>query len=139
MIYDQNTNYFLSDEAVDAIDRLISEVASVESDREPLLGDESKYEGEELEIVKVIHQSVRFQNEGDEDSYMALLATNSGLNFPSGKVRHIEILEIAPNQTNENSVVVTVRIRLEGDVDVYSDGFYVLNKEGAAWKILDKD
>ncbi|WP_309119065.1 hypothetical protein [Paenibacillus sp.] len=106
---------------------------------EAIYADESKYGGEELKLIQTINRSVRFQNEGDQDGYMSLLAENSNLGFPSRKVQKIEVVGIRLHTPKELSAIVTTRTWLEGDGDVYSDGFYLLSKEEEEWRIVDKD
>ncbi|TLS51353.1 hypothetical protein FE782_14645 [Paenibacillus antri] len=101
--------------------------------------DESKYVGEELKLIQTINRSVRFQNEGDQDGYMSLLAENSNMGFPASKVRKIEVVGIRLHTPKELSAIVTTRTWLEGDGDIYSDGFYLLSKEEEEWRIVDKD
>ncbi|SDS89915.1 hypothetical protein SAMN05444162_2554 [Paenibacillaceae bacterium GAS479] len=100
--------------------------------------DESQYEGEELALVKLLNQSTKYRNEGDEAKYLALISDDP----------HTPITQMNPNK------IIEIRIDGIGDISdtmgtiqasVTTEGTpqgtrtYVFHKANGQWKIYDID
>ncbi|MEK4438982.1 hypothetical protein [Paenibacillus sp. FSL K6-2862] len=100
--------------------------------------DESKYEGEEQELVKLLNLSTKYRNEGDETAYMALISDepNTPINqMNSKKIADLKIDSI--DGVTETQGTISATVTTEGDSP--GSTMYVFHKINGEWKIYDID
>ncbi|GKU79183.1 hypothetical protein [Paenibacillus sp. L3-i20] len=110
----------------------------------PTYIDEANYEGDELEVIKVINLRVKYIWEENESDYMKLLYKDSMVsNFPSDKIVGISLrdtISITEQKYVYQAVVQVMQKRLDSTAEQIS--VYVLLKtkeENASWTIQDID
>ncbi|MEX1030065.1 MAG: hypothetical protein WDZ91_08485 [Paenibacillaceae bacterium] len=105
--------------------------------KEPEYIDESLYEGDDLEFVKLINLSVQYINSEDETAYKGLLSSDTGIGtMPNRKVQKVELLGIG-DVTETQAAVRTNWWMDENDTSEF--GIYVFRKEQNVWRIYDID
>lgn len=110
----------------------------------PTYLDESKYQGEELEIIKLINLRIQYLWEGNEESYMKLIYEQSPLiNFPAYKLEKASLRsDISFKEQSKiiQAVIGVEEVRLGEDEE--RNYVYVFSKrkeEGAKWGYQDID
>lgn len=104
---------------------------------------EDKYTGDELDIVRLINQRIKYLQEENESEYMKLFYTDSPINGMSKfKLRAVRLTEDISIQQQKQAVVALARAE-----DVVSTGetfnsqyvFIKSKRTHDEWKILDID
>ncbi|MFB5676426.1 hypothetical protein ACE3NQ_08495 [Paenibacillus terreus] len=98
--------------------------------------DESKYEGDELKLVKLIHLSTKYRNEGNEQEYLKLFDSVTITSLPSSKITGIQIDKI--NFMSEKVGSVRTIVQYENSTEP-SIAAYTFNKKENEWFITDID
>lgn len=114
-------------------------VRSAERAAGPLV-DESIYEGDALEIAKLINLSIKYRNEGDAAAYRKLFGPGFNMNElqPNAqKVKEMQIADIHYSEKDGASIVYPM-IKREGVADIWMPGYALLKKDGK-WFIYDID
>ncbi|MCM3785410.1 hypothetical protein M3231_20770 [Neobacillus mesonae] len=97
--------------------------------------DESLYEGEELELIKLVNLSVQYRNEGNEEKFKNLLSTNSAIiSINKNEISDIEIHAIG--DITDTQAVIEANVTTQGITNLT---IYVFLKENGSWKIADID
>jgi len=100
--------------------------------------DESKYTGDELALVNVLNQSIKFRNEGNETEYMALISDEPDTPINQMNTKKIEDIQVDHiGDISEKMGTIQATITTEG----VSPGstIYVFHKVNNVWKIYDID
>ncbi|MEF3351931.1 hypothetical protein PV403_01965 [Paenibacillus sp. GYB006] len=106
--------------------------------------DESKYTGDELEIVRLINQRAQFLREGNEEEYLTLFTEDRPVSqIPNYQIQELVIEDKIAVQEQKQIYQAACRIR-EIHIDkAESSRGYVFKKDKqdaqAAWKIADID
>ncbi|OWR30048.1 hypothetical protein CDO73_13330 [Saccharibacillus sp. O23] len=114
-------------------------VRSAERAAGPLV-DESIYEGDALEIAKLINLSIKYRNEGDAAAYRKLFGPGSNMNElqPNAQpVKEMQIADIHYSEADGASIVYPM-IKREGETELWMPGYALLKKDGK-WLIYDID
>lgn len=110
---------------------------------EPLYLAEEEYQGDELEIIKLMNLRMKYLWEENESDYMALIDENSPLGFsPKYKIKEIKLLRniVVQEQKNIFQAVVSVNEARYDDQEYnYTYVFRKNKEEGSTWKIADID
>lgn len=114
-------------------------VRSAERADGPLV-DESIYEGDALEITKLINLSIKYRNEGDAAAYRKLFGPGSNMNELQPDAKPVEEMQIADIHYSEKdgASIVYPMIKREGDTGLWMPGYALLKKDGK-WLIYDID
>lgn len=111
--------------------------------KEPLYLAEEDYQGDELEIIKLMNLRMKYLWEENESDYMALIDENSPLGFfPKYKIKEIKLLRniVVQEQKNIFQAVVSVNEARYDDQEYnYTYVFRKNKEEGSTWKIADID
>lgn len=100
--------------------------------------DESSYEGEELELVKVLNKSIKYRNERNENEFMALIS-----NEPDTPIKQMNLKKVINIQIDrigdisDTTGVIQALITTENAPQ--SSTMYVFHKINGQWKIYDID
>ncbi|MBD7966765.1 hypothetical protein [Paenibacillus gallinarum] len=106
--------------------------------------DESKYTGDELEIVRLINQRAEYLWEGNEEEYLTLFTEDRPVSqIPNYQIQELVIEDEIAFQEQKQIYQVACRIK-EIHIDkTESSRGYVFKKDKqdaqAAWKIADID
>ncbi|NGZ77629.1 nuclear transport factor 2 family protein [Saccharibacillus alkalitolerans] len=114
-------------------------IGGIERSQGPM-ADETKFTGEQAEIVKLINASTRYRNEGDASAYQKLFAPNAQMGVLEdhpGKVAETLIANVR-NPNESDTVIVNVRQRYE-EAKKVTNPAYALRKEDGRWLIVDID
>lgn len=110
---------------------------------EPLYLAEEDYQGDELEIIKLMNLRMKCLWEENESDYMALIDENSPLGFsPKYKIKEIKLLRDIVVQEQKNIFQAVVSVNEDRYDDQEYNYTYVFRKnkeEGSTWKIADID
>lgn len=98
--------------------------------------DESKYEGDELELVKLINLSTKYRNEGNEEEYLKLFDSITITSLPSTKIASVQIDNINFMSENVGSVRTTIQYETSTEPSIFT---YTFNKKDSEWFITDID
>ncbi|MFM9279278.1 hypothetical protein [Paenibacillus jiagnxiensis] len=98
--------------------------------------DESKYEGDELELVKLINSSTKYRNEGNEEEYLKLFDSATITSLPSEKISSIQVDNINFISEDVGSVRTTIQYETSAEPSIFT---YTLNKKDRKWFITDID
>ncbi|WP_427051023.1 hypothetical protein [Paenibacillus sp. TC-CSREp1] len=108
--------------------------------------DESKYSGDELEIVKLMNARMRYLCEQDEEGYMGLFTAEAPVTGKPGyKVRHIISMDEITITEQKNIYQATVKVTelRQGDEMEYNQMMVFRKKKAdgntAQWMIADID
>ncbi len=114
-------------------------VHSAERASGPLV-DESIYEGDALEIAKLINLSIKYRNEGDAAAYRKLFGPGSNMNELQPNAQPVTEMQIADIHYSEKdgASIVYPMIKREGVADIWMPGYALLKKDGK-WFLYDID
>ncbi|MDR6726154.1 putative small secreted protein [Paenibacillus amylolyticus] len=98
--------------------------------------DETRYEGEELELVQLLNLSIKLRNERNETEYMKLITDDSPVGqMNTKKVTEVKIENIG--DISDTQGTISAMIEMEGaDSSLIT---YVFQKKDGEWKIYDID
>ncbi|PYY30952.1 hypothetical protein [Paenibacillus illinoisensis] len=115
-----------------------TEVKNQVKEEQQVFVDESKYEGEEQELVKLLNLLTKYRNEGDEAAYMALISDEP--NTPINQMNPKKLVAVQIDSIDgvtETQGTITATVTLEGASP--GSTMYVFHKMNSEWKIYDID
>lgn len=113
-------------------------IAEIEHANGPYV-DEEQYDGDELEILKLINASTKARNAGDAEAYRKLFIENSnvgGLREDAPGIEEVQLMNFQP--PSADTAIVPVHYRVEGESSVRSNSYAFVRQEGK-WMIYDID
>ncbi|TVX91759.1 hypothetical protein [Paenibacillus agilis] len=103
--------------------------------------DESKYEGMELEMIKLVNLHAKYVNERDHNNFKQI-RQSPDVNLPNYKVMNFEILEFSNMKKTQGYVSVNMTyVGFESKVveSGIRNFFIAQNKETKKWFVKDVD
>ncbi|MET1174582.1 hypothetical protein [Paenibacillus amylolyticus] len=98
--------------------------------------DEAGYEGDELEMIKVVNLSTKYRNEGNEEEYLKLFNGKNMNSLTSMKIESIKLEDIS----FMSDKVGTVRTEIKYDnAEEPSIALFVFEKSNNKWILSGTD
>ncbi|MFB8374558.1 hypothetical protein ACWIE6_18880 [Paenibacillus taichungensis] len=98
--------------------------------------DEAGYEGDELEMIKVVNLSTKYRNEGNEDEFLKLFNPNHMKTLTPMKVESIQLESINFMSENVGSVRTTIKYDTKQEPGI---ALFVFDKTDDKWIISGTD
>ncbi|WCF08265.1 hypothetical protein NDS46_29110 [Paenibacillus thiaminolyticus] len=104
--------------------------------------DESKYEGMQKEMIKLVNLYAKYTNERDEENFKRLFHPRRNYELPTMEILKMEVGEFKVIKETEGSVsiIMTKKSLKEKQVDEDMLSWYhILPNKAGEWKIIDID